>query len=71
MKELRNNFDKAHTTVTPSTATPDKWTDRKITASTNSVISFGTYSSLITLSTTGCLDSITFKLWSKVIVGLI
>ena len=31
----------------------------------------GTYSSFITLSTTGCLDSINFKLWSNVRVGFI
>jgi len=42
-EDKRNDFDKEHTIVTPSTKHPDQWTDNAITAITKDVISFATY----------------------------
>lgn len=39
----RNTLDSAHKTITPSTQTPDNWTDKNITAVTQGVISFESY----------------------------
>lgn len=36
----RNNFDKAHSNVISSTPSPEKWTDRDITAATKNITSY-------------------------------
>lgn len=42
-EEIRNKFDSTHHKVTSTTAGPDAWTDKIVTASTQNVISFGSY----------------------------